>query len=124
MSDTKTYTEREVIERERAAFVAGVDESFRAFRIRPYDSPGWRGSHQLAAERYPLPKVTRPRVVRREVGGFQFDWRFVDNTLQHANPGMEDWEDYCGVIHESGEWPALIAVLDDLRANPTEEVDA
>jgi len=126
MSDTKTYTEREAIEREREAFVDGASAVFSHYRIQPYDagSGGWKGSRTLASERYPLPKVTRPRVVTRKVRSFKFDWRWVNERLEYADPGSDDWEEYCGLIHASNEWPTLLAILDDLRANPTEEVDA
>jgi hypothetical protein len=56
MSTQKLYTEREMVMAQREAFEAGAD-AYACF-------VPWKGSAAEAAVRYPLPKVTRPRVVR------------------------------------------------------------
>jgi len=118
VSDEKQYTERDLILAKREAYVDGRHESLTAARPTPSE----RAAYVRDAERrYPLPKVTRARVIRRNVGHFGFDWRLVKNTLEYANPGKEDWEPY---VPEKGEWADVAAILNDLLANPTEEVDA
>lgn len=111
MSDEKKYTERDVILAKREGFVKHCLQTCSASKDF---------AEREAAVEYPLPKVTRARVIRRKVGHFGFDWRLVKNTLEYANPGEEDWEPY---RPEKGEWADVAAILNDLLANPTEEVE-
>jgi len=111
-------TDKEKCLLQREAFEAGyvVGCGFGAY-VR--EDLRRREAAQEAKSRYPLPKVTRARVVRAKVGPFGFDWRLVKNTLEYANPEEEDWEPYKA---ERGEWADIAKILNDLLANPTEEI--
>ena len=116
MSDEKKYTERDLVLAKREAFCAGRGAAFVHYDIGAPQGKAWPGSAHLAAERYPLPKVTRPRVVTREDGcqlrisGGQLQYKWLDG----------DWREYGSI-----NWtPAQRAAMADLLANPTEEVDA
>ena len=112
MSDEKRYTERDLILAKR--------EGARVALFTPVSGCTAQQAIDTANRLFPLPKVTRARVVRAKVGPFGFDWRLVKNTLEYANPEEEDWEPY---KVERGEWADIAKILNDLLANPTEEVD-
>lgn len=130
MSTEKTYTEREKVMIQRAAFMEGVN----AFNNRTGE---WPGSVVLAHQRYPLPKVTRPRVwvdTSRDihVRGFR-EFRFAEGQLQTRVPEWGETEWKClsngsshATTHPDGfkVTPERIAAWADLMANPTEEVEA
>lgn len=132
MSDEKKYTERDLVLAKQEAFVEGSLLTFRHFDCSLGSEAGlkWRGSSNLAAERYPLPKVTRPRVVQdpHERG---MRWRVLRDKDQHGvtyleynafNTGADaSWRTGLGTYCATAERVALWA---DLLANPTEEVDA
>lgn len=118
MSDEKTVTEREAVERERAAWLA-CDMEFATERNRAklYDQ-----SKRVAAERYPLPKVTRPRVVtvydpelRADI-----DIRVTVGQLQWKRRDALVWQSFTRSL--DAEKRMAKAVL-DVAANPTEEVE-
>ena len=113
MSET-TYTEKDVVLREREAYVRGRHESLSAQRMTDSER---REFERDAAVRYPLPKVTRPRVVTRQDG---VQLRIEDPELQFRIGPNCSWATYC-LTYMS---PANRAALLDLLANPTEEVEA
>lgn len=113
----KTYTERELVLAKREAFVAGSE----------WHASSWTGSLAPleANDRYPLPRVTRPRVVRmdRTVPGREF--RVSGGNIESRTIGV-------GLDGQPFRWTALaqitptperIRILADLLANPTEEVE-
>jgi hypothetical protein len=84
-----------------------------------------RTAERWAAREYPLPKVTRPRVVT-DAHGVQWSFvsatRFKDALLMAKRPEWTDFRnggdmDYPLISLE------LAPVLADLLANPTEEVE-
>lgn len=113
MSDTKTYTEREVRKREREAVVRTVDAMW--YRVRDRDD--WAGSEALAARLYPNPKITRPR----EVYCDWYTWRVVNGTLQRT-AADGSWVDCVG-NNAVGVSKERVEVWADLFVNPTEEVE-
>lgn len=123
MSEEKKYTEREAVLREQAAFSAGVDSLYVQPEIEggPFTGAAAHRVKKLAVERYPLPKVTRPREALDEHGR---RWRHVDGRFEMLRlvPGAH-WED----INTSGAvvslTPHRVAMWADLLANSTEEVD-
>ena len=108
MSDEKKYTERDLILAKREGYMRHC-EKFCA-RINKEDA------NVSAVVEYPLPKVTRPRVVRRADG---CELRLSGTELQYRRPGNE-WYTYNGMYIDENNRSALL----DLLANPTEEVDA
>lgn len=112
--------ERERVKDRRAAFVAGAawyhDHLSDEGRI-PRDTFAFDKRQQMrteeAARRYPLPTITRPRVVRAMFG---YEYRVVDGVLQVRTP-HGSWGE---VGHGWGDdIRAIVALLD----NPTEEVE-
>lgn len=102
----KTYTETELRLAQREAYVAG----------------SWYGegpARLLAAEKYPLPKITRPRVVTaRDAHGV-----LVRLKIEHGKvwrSGTANPDQWC----ESWYPPEYYVAVADLAANPTETVDA
>lgn len=129
MSDAKRYTEREMVLAQRKAFITGVDEQ----RIREW--PDWKSWDRttMAAKVYPLPKVTRPRVVRDPHPAFNQLWRCVDRVLQWSVVG-EPWHDLeaRSVAKAKGGdvfgfvtdiTPERLALWSNLLNNPNEEVE-
>lgn len=118
MSDNQTVTEREVVLRERKAFLQGIrSTSF----LMVTDDSYWSDE---AVRRYPLPLITRPRVVKDPEAGFDQRWRVVDGCLEYAVPNGP-WHK----AHKRSNWsgveqptPARIRLWADLLHNPTEEV--
>lgn len=106
-------TERDAVLRERKAW----DEC--AYRLSLVGT-GSAESEQLKNDLYPLPKVTRPRVVN-DPSDSTVEWRFENNAglVWRAVPGFPMWN---GV----STWypkPERVKMWADLLANPTEEVD-
>lgn len=113
MSDKPTVTEREVVLRERKAYVAG-----------------WRDVNRLdgdmaATRLYPLPSITRPRVVK-DPAYPSYEWRVVDGLLEwRRDPYSSGWvsiETAGGFIGIYAATKQRVAVWADLLSNPTEEV--
>lgn len=82
---------------------------------------GWNSesARQDAASRYPLPKITRPRVVKDSKGTF---WRVLGDKIQFSNdgvswPGADSSHPFCIVQAER------VHIFHDLYTNPTEEVE-
>ena len=118
MSDEKKYTERELILAKREGYMRHC-EKFCA-RINKEEA------NVSAVVEYPLPKVTRPRVVKDSVG---MEFRFIADN----QPPLVEWRNtlteeklwrvstVCNGVAVNAERAKLWA---DLVANPTEEVDA
>lgn len=119
-------TEREMVERERRAVARTAEEMFRIFGLsvdRPTTTPrGWEGSLTLANRLYPLPKVTRPRVVR-DTRGSGLEWRSVDGRLQYRDRDAGGgWRPESEIAISPD--PDRVAMWSSLLASPTETVDA
>jgi hypothetical protein len=114
----KTVTEREAVLRERDAFKQGAEFAggYRDSDLRQIE----------VARRYPLPKVTRPRVVRDPLDA-SIEWTVLDDHLH--------WRRVVGYI--ATEWmlgpqgaplghvtAEMCRVWADLLDNPTETVEA
>jgi hypothetical protein len=113
----KKYTERDLVMAQREAFARG------GYLLRDPFTP--RDEWRRRAEReYPLPRVTRARVVRDTAG---IAWRVVDGRLEfdrgdeRLEPSQQ-WAttDWYGTLRIGAERIRLWA---DLLANPTEEVE-
>ena len=125
-ADEKLVTEREAVERERKAFVAGVSRAGMLYEPSP---EYWHGE---AARRY-LPKVRKPRTYTEG----EFTFRVMDGKIVHQASGDRAWyaafelqtvegaeSGGCTIGGYIPATPTLLAALADLLANPTEEVDA
>src|SRR5690349_19607671 len=121
----KTVTEREAVLRERAAWVAGVQAELR----RSLDAQAPEKSlMREATERYPLPKVERPRVVTDAKG---HGWRLVDRKLEIRTSMGVGWslvgnaltDGRCSVIDPVSFGPASLRAIADLLDNPIELVE-
>lgn len=137
MNDEKKYSEREMVQAKRAEFVEGIwaahsDQMTCRREQRAHGLYGWEDgrallrtseTEKLAAKRYPLPKVTRPRVVRDpECHKYEFSAR-SGGKLYYRRVG----EDVAWRYVESGSFGVSaerVRVWNDLFANPTEEVEA
>lgn len=124
MSDAKTYTEREKVLAERAAYRRGVSD----FHLEPEipDGPacGAARDRLLAriTEEYPLPKVTRPRVVHIPTNTGSFDLRVIGGRIEWANRGRGDWTLY-GAIETDQQSSRMLRAFADLLDSPMEEVE-
>ena len=138
---TPTITEREAVERERAAFLAGCAAAAAvvyptsagdaakmvaaSWPVRAADH--WADDETIAyaegaaAARYPLPKVTRPRVVQDTT---RIEYRLAPETADcyaaieyRSAPGLA-WR----VVSDVAATAERVRLWADLLANPTEEV--
>jgi hypothetical protein len=127
MTNDQTVTEREAVQRERAAFMAGGRAVFEHFRISPetcHRDATWAGTESLARERYPFPTITRPRVLVDESGmGWKYEGGAFWYTLS-TRRDLIDWrrDDPSDVKHELTV--ERVTLWADLLAHPTEEVEA
>jgi hypothetical protein len=83
-----------------------------------------READAAAALVYPLPKVTRPRVVTH-IGPkptYVFRYRVIEGRLEWATEHAEDWTTY-GAIQTDVQNAAFLARIAGLFSSPTEEVD-
>lgn len=113
--EDEDYSRREIFIA-RQAFADGVC-------ARPVLGDAWYGAEAEAAKRYPLPMVTRPRVVKDETGpAGTYYWRVDRGVLQHTtslDAGM--WEPLAIGMYITVPRVHLLA---ELLANPTETVEA
>jgi len=117
---TRTYTEREVVLRERVAFTRGWKE--------------WQSvEHEddvfgAALRCYPLPTVTRPRVVDDPPGHRLWQWRVLNGQLQCRWNGFGGWNTEWGSTEKALErieiTPERIKMWADLLDNPNETIAA
>jgi hypothetical protein len=114
-----TVTEREARLRERAAFLAGAK---KALEVAQYGGFPWDGAEVTAEGRYPLPKVTRPRVITENSGiSYSVILYGARSVIQFRYPKSDLW---MSTIPESFTIDAVrAAIWADLLANPTEEVE-
>ena len=105
-------TDKEKCLLQREAFGAGyvVGCGFGAY-VR--EDVRRREAAQEAKSRYPLPKVTRPRVV----AGLRAQYKVVDGVVFGRSNASFDWR-VSASIHVDD-----VVRVADLLANPTEEVD-
>lgn len=109
-------TERDKVLLQRMAFRAGAEYEFFSTQR------GEGGTEDVRCEslrRYPMPKTLRPRVV--EYNGGQYRYNLQDGPgFIECRVGDEPWKrvTYWGAMSDG-----IFAVLADLVANPTEEVD-
>lgn len=132
MSAEKKYTERDLVLAKREGYVdCRVTHGYRDVHSREVYG-------EEARKRYPLPKVTRPRVVQDELGDSGHPvWFRVS-----AGGGIEYQLSSCGgqwytigrLLNVSSAWPRddvsatqqmtrWEGIWADLRVNPTEEVE-
>lgn len=117
----KLYTERELVLAQREAFIDGyITENDCTCDWTSGCSCCRNVGTARAAARYPLPKVTRPRVVKDEHGG---EWCFrawpKDSALlMYRKSGCIGWSNEIPMVSLE-----LAPVLADLFANPTEECE-
>jgi hypothetical protein len=120
MSAPKTVTEREAVLRERRAYILGLQDA--CWRDPETEEDAMARAEIDAARRYPLPRVTRPRVVRDPEHRPAL-WRLRNGALEVLIDGTESWH----VYPRSGEGlkatGARLNVWADLLANPTETVE-
>jgi hypothetical protein len=113
---SRTYTERELVLAQREAFKRGYDNRHVGEATTPWGS--WPGIVEAAEMLYPLPKVTRPRVVRDNT----LEWKYENGHFAYRYGGASDWHST-----QYSEVPInrrRVEVLADLLANPTEEVES
>lgn len=105
--EPKKYTEREYVLAQRDAFMAGLADPIQYWG---------KDALQEARKRYPLPRVTRPRVVKDATG---WEWMLADGSqLRYRASFASDWSDSLNLGAKG-----RIAALRDLLANPTETVE-
>lgn len=127
MSPTATYSEREAVLRERAAYVKAL------FQLRPINVVslvfGDAESYEsLAAKAYPLPKAIRPREEDdKEAPGVTWSVRsghlcfMIDVGGVWRRMGSRDEIDIYGAFFDFTR--ARVALWNDLLDHPTEECD-
>lgn len=135
MSDDKKYTLRDMVLAQREAYVRGyhtyrVDDATTEGREGAWETDKRDGlSARIAARKFPLPKLTRPRVVTSDTGR---RFRIVDGQLQTQT--SSNGQSWCCLANGS-RVPAAedtgikitlerIRLWADLLANPTEDVEA
>lgn len=121
-TEQKVISEREAVLREREAWTrARVGATLHNYHPRiagaTVGCAECEHARQRARELYPLPKVTRPRVV---TDSDCYQWRAVGGSLQWRKRDSAVWsaEDVTVVR------PSQVALLAELLANPNETVDA
>jgi hypothetical protein len=125
----KTVTEREAVLRERAAAEAVLDAFKTAFARMEKGYRDWAKAAPLAwwpchmrthdiAKMFPLPKVTRPRVVRDREG---WKWQCIDGRIQWSGP--RGWRFADVMTYAVRVTPERVVLWADLLANPTEDVE-
>ena len=123
MSDERKYAEREYVLAQRKAFVAGSNAENAAWmKLLSVNHTSGFDSIDASRKRYPLPKVTRPRVVNdpQELG---LEYTVRNGILAHRQNGMKIgfWDAVAGSqIQPTAE---RCRVWADLLANPTEELE-
>jgi hypothetical protein len=125
----KTVTEREAVLRERAAFAEGASwQRYRGPSADVLASARLSLTEAEAAHTYPLPRVTRPRVVRDPHDDYGQEWRVVNGRLEFRPPYGQWGEAHKrtdAIYDGSCLFPTLerIRMWADLLANPTETVE-
>jgi len=117
------YSRRDLLVARDAAFGA-VEWVFREMRCVGDRRIEHVDGRSYAETTYPLPRVTRPRVVRDD-GWPIVDWQSDGLNLYWRYDGGL-WVRYPQGVIERGPWPTKerVALWADLIANPTETVEA
>ena len=138
---SKLYTERELVMAQREAYERGImiahQHANNCYSDRANEQPLYRWESEwgkpcliandierLAREAFPLPKVTRPRVVR--VG--ELEYRISEGVIEFRKPCDKLWCDHaewrdCMKWLPSSRTQDEVKALTDLLARPTEEVE-
>jgi len=128
MTDELVHAERQVVERERAAFKAGCRAVADAEDQRGEGSPAWSVFpwESRAEEGYPLPTVRRLRTVEDDGDLLRYSpdrdrYEFLD--FDRPGSGWQDAENQL----QDGLWAAVnifnVDAVASLKANPWEEVE-
>lgn len=125
MSAEKKYTEREMVLAKREAWSRAMRD-FGFGGIRPL---GWRGIDAEAKRAYPLPAITRPRIVRAQEDGVlaALEYRVIDGEIEwrRAVSEFELPEEWHSVQQRPLHLTAFrVRLAADLLANPNETVEA
>lgn len=112
-----SISEKDAILREREAFKQGVITWQRTTEM----DPSWPGITAAANRAYPLPKVTRPRVVTDRYG---VSWKIDDGELRNLCDG--EWTGSVRTLDGGILAPTLdrVKLWADLLERPDEEVEA
>lgn len=113
MSAPAAITERDAVLREREAYAKAMH------RARCPEYNVCEPCKRRAAEAYPLPKVTRPRVVTDSIGAMCY--RVVNDVTEWADVDADNWRPMMVKVNDL--IPEQLAALADLWTNPTEEVE-
>jgi hypothetical protein len=112
-----SVSERDVVMREREAFQRGCRYAAGAIL---------RSTHvdqERAAKSYPLPTITRPRIVTDRDG---YRWAVIDGALMMARPGVITsewtWAPPPPAAWNGNNWPVTMAALKELITSDTETV--
>ena len=111
---SRTYTERELVLAQRDAYARGLGEGTQYWG----DDAVAKARHE-----YPLPKVTRPRVVDDPHVFSQFK---ADGGKLYWRGGNTGWYAFDNVANPPAFLPTeeRVRLWADLLANPTEEVES
>lgn len=122
MTESKTYTEREVILRERRAVGRAINAVWPHIK-RGLNGLDWVGSDAIRDCLYPLPKVTRPRVLPDEFG---MGWKYENGAFYYTlsvRPDLVRWHRATANVTPTEITASRVALWATLLDNPTEEVD-
>ena len=127
MTEPKMVTEQEARRREQRAFEKGSDWTWRqtspGHNSETLVDPRPPSASAEAARRYPLPKVTRPRVAKDELG---VEYQVMDNEVRYRWRPSFPWAPVgrpglCGMGYPLPT-PERIRLWADLLERPLEEV--
>lgn len=119
MTDEKKYTQRDMVLAQRTAFEEGAHWAWDGHWRRDTRPDEYA---EAAIQRYPIPKISRPRVM---VDRWGMAWKYERESFWYSlgtNPIEWKHNDEDSVVHELT--PGRVALWNNLLARPTEEVDA
>jgi hypothetical protein len=119
---TASRSARDRVLDQREAFVAGATVVNR-LAFRPLGGISGASFEEYAAKRYPLPLITRPRIVTDADG---YRWAVIDGALMMARPGVITsewtWAPPPPAAWNGNNWPVTMAALKELITSDTETV--
>jgi hypothetical protein len=119
---TAPLSARDLVLAQRAAFVAGATV-VNGFEFRPLGGICGASFKEYAAGLYPLPTITRPRIVTDRDG---YRWAVIDGALMMARPGVITsewtWAPPPPAAWNGDNYPVSMAALKDLITSDTETV--